>query len=328
MTQVPYRRRRRTRRRKKTMPPLAYLLLLLAAVAVVLLIVIAAAGGSSEEPEATQPSSVAPSEEPSVGTKPIPAGWVQIDPSVLDGSVGDLALVNAQYGIEPDAALTDVFSHKTNSYYVKDTELSVDKRVMQPLNDWMDAFEKATGLNNINIVAGFRTKEYQQKLYDNSVANKGAVYAQQYIAQPGHSEHHTGLAIDLDTYFPDTGASGGFDGADKYAWAVEHAWEFGFVRRYPEYKAQITGISYEPWHFRYVGVVHAYTMQKEKLCLEEYIALLHEHTFDGEHLTVQCQGSTYEIYSCPEDRVVVPQSREYTICSDNTGNYIVTVGGK
>ena len=86
------------------MPPLAYLLLLLAAVAVVLLIVIAAAGGSSEEPEATQPSSVAPSEEPSVEMKPIPAGWVQIDPSVLDGSVGDLALVNAQYGIEPGSS--------------------------------------------------------------------------------------------------------------------------------------------------------------------------------------------------------------------------------
>ena len=244
MTQVPYRRKRRTKRRKKTLPPLAYLLILLAAVAVVLLIVIAAAGSSPNKPEAVQPSSEMPSEEPGTEAKPIPAGWMQIDPAVLGDGVGDLALVNAQYGIQPDAALMDVYSHKTSSYYVKDVELSVDRRVMQPLNDWMDAFQKATGLNNINVVAGFRTKEYQQKLYDNAVENKSAAYAQQYIAQPGHSEHHTGLAIDLDTYFPDTGASGGFDGADKYAWAVEHAWEFGFVRRYPEYKAQITGISY------------------------------------------------------------------------------------
>ena len=322
--------RRRNKQKKPAVPPVGYLLLLLALIAVVLVVCITLAG----DPETPDESSAAP--QPSQSAEPsgaetqaeLPKGnWTPLEMPEGSLSQGDLVLVNANYGFEPSASLVSVYSQKSASYYVKDTELSVDSRIMLPLNEWMDAFREATGIDNVNIVAGFRTKDYQKMLYDNAVATKGTTHAENYIALPGHSEHHTGLAIDLDTYYPDTGASGDFDGTGEYAWVEEHAWQFGFTRRYPEYKASITGISYEPWHFRYVGIPHAYAMKQNGQCLEEYLEFLWEHPFTADHFFLQCDGKQYEIYYCPCNAVVVPADRPYTVSGDNVGGYIVTVTG-
>ena len=174
------------------------------------------------------------------------------DTAPVGNAQGDLILVNADTSYDPETAedLVSVYEEKNSSYYVKDTALSVCRRVMTPLNDWMADFEAATGCSNINIVAGYRTQDDQQQLYDAAVQNHGSDYAASYLAQPGCSEHHTGLAVDFALYLEDSGATADFTGTGDYVWLVEHAWEYGFIRRYPENKRDVTGIAYEAWHFR------------------------------------------------------------------------------
>ena len=256
----------------------------------------------------------------------VPDGWKQIDLPESALAEGTLVLVNNQIAF--DASIPDtvsVYDQKDGSYLVKDIYLSVTQETMDALNEWMDAFAAETGIRDVNIVAGWRSFQDQTGLYENAVSNRGQAYADAYIALPGHSEHHTGLAVDLDTYDVDSGASGGFDGRGDYAWAVEHAWEFGFIQRYPESKSDITGINFESWHFRYVGLPHAYVMTSEKLCLEEYIDYLRGYPFSGEHLFVTCFDNNYEIYFCSKDQVVVPSSGDYRVSGNNVDGFIVVI---
>ena len=100
--------------------------------------------------------------------------------------------------------------------------------------------------------------------------NKGMTYEEaltatsQAVAVPGHSEHQIGLAVDIV-------------GTDEmYEWLGEHCWDYGFILRYPADRIPITGIKYEPWHFRYVGIELATELKTLGLCMEEYIAMLTE----------------------------------------------------
>ena len=102
---------------------------------------------------------------------------------------------------------------------------------------------------------------------------KGQAHADAYLALPGCSEHHTGLAADLDTYNIEDGTSGGFDGEGAYAWAVEHAWEYGFILRYPQGKERVTGHAFDPVHYRYVGQSAAKQIFELELTLEEYVSM-------------------------------------------------------
>ncbi len=91
-----------------------------------------------------------------------------------------------------------------------------------------------------------------------------------YIAIPGTSEHQTGLAVDFITpgymYLDD-----GFEDTDAYKWLVENSYKYGFILRYPSEKSELTGINYEPWHFRFIGFEHAEKIYESGLCLEEYM---------------------------------------------------------
>lgn len=88
------------------------------------------------------------------------------------------------------------------------------------------------------------------------------------IARPGRSEHNTGLAVDLN------GVAEDFDTTAEYRWLQENAEDFGFILRFPADKESVTGIRFEPWHYRYVGVEHAKEMNRLGMCLEEYIDYL------------------------------------------------------
>ncbi len=122
----------------------------------------------------------------------------------------------------------------------------------------------------------------------------------------------------------EAGTSGGFDGTGEYARAVENAWEYGFIQRYPPAKSGITGISYESWHFRYVGLPHAWVMKREDLCLEEYIDYLRGFSVDRP-LTVDCLGRSWRIWYAEGTRVPVPAEGAYEISGNNAGGFIVTV---
>ena len=124
------------------------------------------------------------------------------------------------------------------------------------------------------IASGYRSPELQAQLYrqeiDTNMAggmteNEAVQAAGRAVQQPGFSEHNTGLAMDFNT------VTDSFQNTDAYAWLMEHAQEYGFVLRYPKDKEHITGIMYEPWHFRYVGTEHAKKMNELDMCLEEYV---------------------------------------------------------
>jgi D-alanyl-D-alanine carboxypeptidase len=196
---------------------------------------------------------------------------------------------------------------------------------MACLNGMMEGFAEETGLRDVNVVAGHRTYELQQRLYDDALDSKGTEYTAQYVALPGCSEHHTGLAVDFSIFYSNTGDSAEFNGSDGYGWFFENAWAYGFIRRFEEEKSDITHVADEPWHFRYVGVPHAYYMKQNNLCLEEYIDLLREYPCDGNHLVIGTKQQQYEVWFCPGLQAHVPENGEYTISGNNVDGFIVTM---
>ena len=138
----------------------------------------------------------------------------------------------------------------------------------------------------LKIISGFRTFSGQTTLFNNKVnqyINKGysrdkaKELAAQYVAPPGTSEHLTGLAVDLispDWYNYNSDLNSNFEKTKQFEWLYNNCAKYGFVLRYPKDKESITGYSYEPWHYRYVGVEHAKKIMDQKICLEEYVANL------------------------------------------------------
>lgn len=118
--------------------------------------------------------------------------------------------------------------------------------------------------------SGFRSYEYQDRLYQSDLYNYGEEYTRNYTAKPGYSEHQTGLAFDIGSdsrYWADPS----FDDTEEARWLSDNAHKFGFILRYPEGKEEITGYGYESWHFRYVGLEHAKVIFESGLTLEEYL---------------------------------------------------------
>ena len=120
---------------------------------------------------------------------------------------------------------------------------------------------------SIFIASGFRSYGSQTAIYWGYVAKRGMETADTFSARPGHSEHQTGLAMDLNSisdYFGET-AEG--------RWLAQHAHEYGFILRYPRGKSDITGYKYEPWHFRYIGKEMAAEVYESGLTLEEFLGI-------------------------------------------------------
>ena len=148
----------------------------------------------------------------------------------------------------------------------------VDQRILPALQQLFDA-ARAQGLYPV-VASGYRTNQEQQQILEDKIAayrqegypdDLARQAAAQWVAQPGTSEHELGLAVDIN---PD-GSMG--TGQELYDWLLEHAWEYGFIKRYPADKVDITGISNEPWHYRYVGREAARAITDQGLCLEEYL---------------------------------------------------------
>lgn len=132
---------------------------------------------------------------------------------------------------------------------------------------------------NLKIESAYRSNKYQQMLIDIDVKtymNQGysledaLAKTLQSIALPGRSEHNTGLALDILSDDYDT-LDTGFENTTAFSWLDINAHKFGFILRYPKDKTSITKISYEPWHYRFVGLCHAKRIKKSGLTLEEYI---------------------------------------------------------
>ena len=116
----------------------------------------------------------------------------------------------------------------------------------------------------IKAISAYRTEDYQRMLYTNKVRTAGQTHADNYSARPGFSEHQTGLAVDINS------TSTSFEYTPAFAWLQKHAHEYGFIMRYPRGREWITGYSYEPWHYRYVGADIAYAVHAEGITYDEY----------------------------------------------------------
>lgn len=155
----------------------------------------------------------------------------------------------------------------------------VDERILEPLED-MIASAKEDGID-LFVDSAFRSVEYQKEIMDKNIKrhlDKGygeeaaKMMAEEYVSIPGFSEHHTGLAVDILTPSYQV-LDNGFAKTDAAIWLKENAADYGFILRYPKDKTAITGIEFEPWHYRYVGTEHSKYIMYNQLCLEEYLQL-------------------------------------------------------
>lgn len=152
----------------------------------------------------------------------------------------------------------------------------IDKRAYDSLQKMLDD-ARAKGWNPL-ICSSYRTTSYQQQLFDNRVqrmknqgmSEKEAIAdTEKWIAVPGTSEHETGLAVDIVTVENQNLDNSQLNSACQ-KWMMEHCYDYGFILRYPENKTKITGIDFEPWHYRYVGYDIAQYIKQNGICLEEY----------------------------------------------------------
>lgn len=142
---------------------------------------------------------------------------------------------------------------------------------------------RAAGYTDVSVTSGYRSYGKQVSLYntyteremsENNISRAEAEkIVDTYSARPGTSEHQTGLCCDMHNL---SSASQRFAEEEVYTWLIENCYKFGFVLRFPEGKEDITGYSFEPWHYRYVGRYHASEMHRLDMCLEEYIEYLGE----------------------------------------------------
>lgn len=141
----------------------------------------------------------------------------------------------------------------------------------------LEAFLKegeANGIKGVTVTSAFRSYDYQKQLFDQEVSIRGSEEeAAKHVNPPGISEHQTGLAVDMHNM---SAASTAFGDTKEAKWLADNAHNFGFILRYPKDKVRITGINYEPWHFRYVGRYHATKMHELDMCLEEYIEYINQ----------------------------------------------------
>lgn len=154
-----------------------------------------------------------------------------------------------------------------------------DIRAVEPLRALLQAGREA-GLDLV-VTSGWRSWAYQEQLFEDKVervmAETGLERAEaeeiaaDEVARPGKSEHQLGLAVDIiSNAHPDLDE--GWAETEEAKWLREHCAEYGFILRYPPDKSDITGIVWEPWHFRYVGEEAAVYIMENDLCLEEYLA--------------------------------------------------------
>lgn len=156
---------------------------------------------------------------------------------------------------------------------------AVDSRCYPELQQMMDDC-RAAGFEPL-ICASYRTMEKQEALFEDKEANliregypenEVEAEAAKVVAYPGTSEHQLGLALDIvDVSYQQLDTEQ--ENTPVQQWLMKNSWKYGFVLRYPTDKSDITGIIYEPWHYRYVGKEAAAEMYENKLCLEEYLGI-------------------------------------------------------
>ena len=221
---------------------------------------------------------------------------------------GYLALVNRQHGIanEPDPgvlvpAWPTVPVSTTIGMYLHPTALNA-------VAEMFDSAREAD-IGSFFVSSGFRSYELQAELYGDG-SNSA------FVLPPGFSEHQTGLAVDIMAL-----GIGQWELANspQGQWLANNSWRYGLILRYPEGATHITGIAFEPWHFRYVGKIHAYYMWRHNLVLEQYIERL--QTLGS--ITIEKNGQTHLVLSQTAENGMINLPDGAIASGDNMGGVII-----
>ncbi|MDP4095566.1 M15 family metallopeptidase [Paenibacillus sp. P96] len=227
---------------------------------------------------------------------------------------GNLLLVNREHPVHQQGVKSDVVNLSQHEelmqgYGLLDNTIRLSESVAQKFLTMVDAANQ-DGVNHFLISSGYRDEMEQEQLYQEMGAD---------VALPaGYSEHNLGLSLDIGS------SEGQMGQAPEGKWLKENAWKYGFILRYPEDKTAITGIEYEPWHFRYVGLPHSMIMLEKGFALEEYLNYLKEKRY----ISATIDGEEYEIAYYPvviRTSIHVPANRDYEISGNNMDGVIVTV---
>jgi len=244
---------------------------------------------------------------------------------------GHLVLINRNYPLKlpiSDRQLSPL-RFKQASHVQQQALLQLETTCMSQLMLLLEAIQAE---DQIALVSGYRTAEEQSKIYADSLRQHGAAFTASYVARPNESEHQSGLAIDLGVYreqvdllcpdFPDYGVSLAFK---------RRAAAYGFIQRYQHSKTELTGIAEEPWHFRYVGYPHSVIMERDGLCLEEYITWIRSSSAANPYLYLDEHGRGYHIFYIaanedPNSTTAIPVEENlcYWLSGNNIDGFIIT----
>ncbi|WP_099156730.1 VanY-A/VanY-F/VanY-M family D-Ala-D-Ala carboxypeptidase [Virgibacillus ndiopensis] len=227
---------------------------------------------------------------------------------------GNLLLVNSEYPVHQESIKSDVVNLFTHNELVKgygllNNKTYLSKDLARKFSDMVTAAGK-DGVSNFFITSGFRNFDEQSKLYQ----EKGSTYA----LPAGYSEHNLGLSLDVGSTQMKMAE------APEGKWIEKNAWKYGFILRYPEDKSDITGIQYEPWHIRYVGLPHSAIMKEKNFVLEEYLDYLKRK----KKVSVEVEGEKYTVFYYPFSEnmtIKIQENHVYEISGNNMDGVIVTV---
>ena len=188
-----------------------------------------------------------------------------------------VALVNKEYGLGEDYAPEDLVTVDVPTILENPEVNQLRKVAADALKEMFDQAEEA-GIY-LHARSGYRSYQTQVQLFQGYAEQHGEEAANRYSAKPGHSEHQTGLVMDVTSESVNYQLTESFGETEEGKWLKEHAHEFGFIIRYPEGAEDITGYIYEPWHIRYLGVDMATKVYESGVTYEEYLeeeGLIHE----------------------------------------------------
>lgn len=264
---------------------------------------------SADTQTTTAPSDTSSRPDDTLGYDP--EQYITVSLTTADLHNGPLILVNAEHADASNAAssLRGFQDLKNDCYRLRNFDLKLREEVITALNSMFSDFSAGTGLKNVVV-------------YMTTVNDSASFYG---TALP---ERTAGYSVDF-ALLGDDGSISTFTGEGNYSWIEKNAAQYGFIKRYAaEYESK-TGVSVQPWHYRYVGTPHAVLMQQNGLSLEEYTDYLRDFTADGQHASVSVGSRYYEIYFVPaasgNTAVPVPKEGGYTVSGNNVDGFIVTI---
>ncbi|KKI91036.1 hypothetical protein WQ54_17095 [Bacillus sp. SA1-12] len=227
---------------------------------------------------------------------------------------GSLLLVNKEFPVQQESIRRDVVNLAEHNelirgYSLNDNGILLSEEVAQKFSEMVAGAEKE-GIYHFSINSGFRDLAEQSALFQ----ELGADYA----LPAGYSEHNLGLSLDVGS------TKMKMNEAPEGKWIEQNAWKYGFILRYPKDKVDITGIQYEPWHIRYVGLPHSAIMQEKHFTLEEYLDYVKEEP----NISASVEGEKYTISYYPISKattITVPKNVHYEISGNNIDGVILTV---